>query len=360
MKKLKICLLEFDLSAFGGRHIEVIDGFLDTFRELGHDVTLVGCWTNKLLQSEGELTEKIMSKLDLDDIKIFDWRKLPSGERVPSSQFVDFFNGFDLIFSCAHYHGLWRYIKTPIIYWVIAKPTVRVLSGLNNLKLPSRVHIWTETQHQKNEIEIPNAKVVYSPLDCSMFRKNAKPWSQREIDILLVTAITKWKIDRYVLDKELEYIDRIGKKMNLRVVGLFTYRKKRDYEKEIIDNLSFEKYINVSRREVPKFMGNSKIFFHPSPFECAALVHYEALNSGCYPVVRLAGSAREQLGNVGIIYNELPNLGFWQWIKEDILTMNYNIKWSIKQGLRFDRKTNKDKIKKLLRQVMRENNNDIS
>lgn len=353
-KKLKICLIEFDLSSFGGRHIEFVDGFMDTFKKLGHTVKIMGYWNNKLLQSKEELVAKSMSKLDVNDIIIKDLSEL-GWRGSPSPSVVEFLNKQDFILSVAHHSRLWRYINVPIVYWIIAKPTLNIML---NLGLPNpNTYIWTETQHQQEEIRIPNARVMHTPLDYSMFRRKAKSWKRRKIDLLLVTGVTKWKVNKYILDKELKYIDRVSKKMGLKTVGLFTCRKDRQYEWDIINNLSFETHINISRREVPKFMGNAKIFFHPSPLECAALVHYEALNAGCYPIVRAAGSAEEQLGNVGIIFNELPNMGFWQWLKEDILLMDYDLKWSQRQGMKFDRRTNMRRLEKLIREVLESKKN---
>jgi hypothetical protein len=61
------------------------------------------------------------------------------------------------------------------------------------------------------------------------------------------------------------------------------------------------------------------------------------------------------MGQVGIIFDE-PHLSnkFWQWIKEDILTMNYDIKWSQKQGKKFGRARIKNKIEKLLQKYVRD------
>lgn len=350
-EKLKICLIEFDLSSFGGRHIEFVDGFFDTFKQLGHDVKIAGCWTNKLLQSKEELIEKSMSNvLTVDDIIIKTQAEL-GWHTNPSKSFIEYLNSCDVVMSVAHHSRLWWNVTTPLIYWIIAQPTSQI--KLNFGRLPNKhIQVWTESYHQRAETNIPSAKVVYAPLDYSMFRRSSQPWNKRDIDILLVTGITKWKIDKYILSRELKYIDEISKKTGLRVVGLFTCRKERKYEWDIVNRLSFETHVNISRREVPKFMGNSKLFFHPSPIECTPLVHFEALNSGCYPIVRLAGSVREQLGNVGIIWTDLPNMGFWKWIKTDILPMKYNVGWSIRQGKKFDRKATLNTLKKQLQEVV--------
>lgn len=360
MKKLKICVMECDLSSFGGRHITFVDGFFDTFRQMGHEVKVMGYWSDKLLKSKEELIEKSICRLSPDDIVI-------SGSRQNlEKNVISFLKKQDFIFSTIINFRLLHNIGTPVAFWLIAEPhrNVRDMFNLRTRKeethLPPNVYIWTNSYHQREEAGIPVANVIYPPHDYSLWRKYSKPWHKRKIDILLATGITKGKVGRYVIDKELNYIDEISRKMGLKTVGLFTCRNRRQYEWDIVKNLTFETHINLPRHEVSKYMGNAKIFFHPSPLECAALVHYEALNAGCYPIVREAGACREQLGRVGIIYNKLPNMGFWKWIKEDILPMNYNVRWSQNQGFKFDRVNVMPRIENFLEKyiIQKEGNSD--
>jgi uncharacterized protein VirK/YbjX len=46
------------------------------------------------------------------------------------------------------------------------------------------------------------------------------------------------------------------------------------------------------------------------------------------------------------------NDGFWQWITEDVMSMDYNITWSQKQGMKFGRKAMKAKIQKTLEEII--------
>lgn len=331
-----IILLEYDLSSYGGRHITFIDGFLDCFLEMGYKAKIYGRFTGRLVNDKDELVKKSMGR-HVKKTHI-SFRDVPTRSE-PNNNTIRLLNSADYVFSVAHYDKLSRYVETPMIYWIIAKPPPE--------RVPKSKLIWTNSHHQKKEIELSHAEVIYPPHDYSRFRQKAKPWGEREIDILLTTGVRKAKIGSYLMRRELRYTEKLAKKFN--VVGLFACRTDEEYA--IVERLPYETHINVSRTTVPKYMGNAKIFLHPSPLECAALVAYESLNAGCYPVFRRAGACEEQLGRVGIIYDELPNVGFWQWIKNDIMGMDYNINWSINQGKKFDRKPMMKKIEKYLSKI---------
>lgn len=338
----KIYLLEYDLSSYpSGRHITFIDGFLDFFKSIGYDAKLFGRFSGRRSKSKQDILNNTIGKnIGYDDVVI---KNIPVGFDVSlNKDIIDLLNEADFILSVGHYFALEKYIDTPIIFWIIAKPRTRVYN-----RIVSHPFIWTNSLHQKNEIEMPQARVVYPPHNYSLFRDAAKPWDEREIDLLLTTGVIKSKINRYFMNKELKYIEKFAK--NHRVVGIFACSKEIEYK--VVENLSYETHINLSHKEVPKFMGNSKLFFHPSPIECAALVAYESLNAGCYPIFRRAGAIEEQLGKVGIIYDKLPNMGFWKWIDEDVLSMEYNINWSIRQGKKFDRRAMKKRIERYIRKV---------
>lgn len=341
---MKIALLEDIMLAFGGRQIQFADAFLSFFKEQGHDVKMYSRRRFKRnLLSPNQLKDYLLSKnLSRSDF-IFKEPKLPW-----TKSFYRELGRYDLLLTCAAYtHVVDNVNRIPVIHWIIAKPNDIMLRRFQN----PRSILWTDSYTNRRETGLKNASVIYPPYDFSTFRKNARAWDDREIDVLLVTAITKQKLRPVFLRPQLKYIDSVTKKMKLKTVGVFLVRTQK--EAELVKGLSFETHMNLTRREVSKFYGNAKIFFHPSPIECSAIVVFEALNSGCYPVVRRAGACMEQMGRVGIIYDNINHLnrGFWNWINDDILNTDYNVKWSIRQGEKFDRKRVGAKITKLLRGI---------
>jgi len=329
--KIKISILEFDLSSFGGRHIELVDGFLDSLKEMDINVKIYGQFSKILLKSKEELVQKSVGRVTENDIILF----------KSLSEILNELSESDMILSVAHYPELANYVKVPVVHWIIAKPSSDMI--------PVSKLIWTNSHHQRKEIGM-DAEVIYSPLDYSLWRQRAKPWKERKIDILVVTGVTKMKIDKYFLGNELKVLEKLNEKMH--VVGIFPVRNEK--ERLFVESLKFETHINLDRKEISKFMGNAKIFLNPSPIECAALVIYEALNAGCFPVVRRAGSCEEQMGEIGIIYDtSLEDVNDEFWIRIcNTLKGEHDINLSVQQGLKFDRMNSKQRLIELINKVI--------
>jgi hypothetical protein len=194
--------------------------------------------------------------------------------------------------------------------------------------------LWTNCETTKHKLGLKDASVVYAPHSYLFNRKYSIPWGKREYDIVSVCSIRKRREEEYVITKELQELQWLHLN-GYKVLGLFMVRTRE--EEQTVKRLGFEHYINIPRQYVAGFMGNAKILLHQSPLESCSLTVYEGLNSGCYPIVCEAGACREQLGEVGYVYNE-----FHEAFHEiQYILDNGHDEWvSIEQGIRFDRRNN--------------------
>lgn len=319
---MRVAIVERDLSKLGGRQITMIDGFGDCFKELGFDVAL---YSERMPNLSKLLTKRIKS----DDVRLY--RNL--------GEIADELNEYDFtLLSHPSLSGIGKWVKKPIACWYIAQPR-KWYPGLVD-------RVWTNSYTQKRRLGLFDAEVIYPPHDYSPFREASLPWRERPIDILIVTPIVKWGERRRSLVRELRGISYFSLEYGLKTV--FVLRASNVSDILASRDLPHEKFYNISRRYVSYLMGGSKILFHPSPVESFSLVIVEALNAGCYPIVRRAGAAEEQLGNIGFIYDDFReaekeilrvlNDGHYSWISED-------------RGLKFDRSSVVDRIRKEIRRL---------
>ena len=333
--------MENNAAALGGRQITMFDGFADAFRELGHDVKIY----SNFLQGHIPKKEKLLDyhlapNLSMDDFE-FSYpiqRHMP--EELPLREWS---RGDLLLIPYLDYSWLGDYVSCPIVSWAIAQPGKWYPEHLTR--------IWTNSHTQKKLLGLDEARVVYAPHDYSLFRDQAKPWEERKIDVL-VTA--KYRHSWFggktegakILKDEIAEAETLYE-TGLNVVGIFLVKDRKDIL-ELLDNVSFEHYINLPRRYVAGFMASSKVLFHPSTAESCSLMIYEGQNAGCIPIVRETGACREQMGDVGLVYTDFEEAK--RRIKE-VLKTGYNIDTSMKQGVKFDRVSNIETLKEELEYV---------
>lgn len=323
---MQISVLEFNLASCGGRQQTMISGFADCFAEMGNDVKIYANFLKGHVPRKAQILEYHLADfLTLDN---FDFSHV-IGRNTPLTMPIKEFNESDmLLIPYPGFSWLGEYVTCPIVSWYIAPP--------NEWHPEYVARVWTNSHTQKTQIGLDDARVIYAPHNYSIFREQALPWENRQIDIL---GVFKFRHEWFggieqgdaVLTNELEEAKQLHD-MGFKVVGLFIAKTVK--ECNTLKHVPFEHYINVPRKYVAGFMASSKILFHPSPAESCSLMLYEGLNAGCYPVVREAGACREQLENVGIIYNEFNNIP--NQVKK-ILNGTYDVNTSIKQGMKFDR-----------------------
>jgi len=319
----------------------MIDGFADAFKSLGNDVTVYGNFLQGHIPKKEKLLDyHIAPNLSMDNF-VFSYpiqRSMP--EQMPLSEWS---RGDMLLIPYLDYSWLGDYVSCPIVSWAIAEPTRWYPEHLTR--------IWTNSHTQKKLLGLDEARVVYAPHDYSLFRDQAKPWGEREIDVLVAAKYRhSWFGGKAegakILSGELAEAEKLHR-MGLNVVGVFMVKDRKDAP-ALLDSVSFEHYVNLPRRYVAGFMASSKVLFHPSTAESCSLMIYEGLNSGCVPIVRETGACREQMGDVGLVYTDFEEA---RGRIKQVLKNGYDIESSMRQGIKFDRVSNIETIKEELTYV---------
>lgn len=347
---MKINVLEYNLASAGGRQQTMISGFADCFASMGHDVTIYGNFLGGHIPQKDKILEyHLADNLTLNNFNL-DYRI--DRQHIQDIPLNEFSEGDMLLVPYLAYSWLGEYVKCPVVCWSIAPP--------DKWNPDAVARIWTNSETQKKILEpyipsnAPEPTVIYAPHDYTPFRSAALPWEKRKIDVVFAAKYRhSWfggkKEGAKVLNQELQEAEELHE-AGLSVVGLFLVKEPMDVQ-PLMKSLNFEHYINIPRRYVAGFMAASRVLFHPSPAESASLMLYEGMNAGCYPVVREAGACREQMGATGMVFNDFAPA------KNHILEVLEEgngqplCDASMKQGLKFDRSTNKHLIEEELKLI---------
>ena len=324
---MDIAVLEYDLALVGGRQQTMVSGFADYFAEKGHSVSIYGNFLDGHIDREEDILKHHLA----DNLTPNDFHLHMGVERGRlSDEVVKEVNRCDLLLvPYPGYSTLQKQVKCPMAVWYIARS--------KNFYGGYRGRIWTNSHTTKEVIGRDDAVVVYPPHNYLEFRVCSREWDRRDIDVLMATAVTKRRERMESLNEAIVRATELHMS-GMKVVGLFL--TKTWEERDFVKRLPFETHINVPRRAVADYMGRSKVFLHPSPLESCSLSVYEALNAGCYPIIRRAGAVEEQLGDVGHIYEDFEEAT--NHIKK-VLSEGYHYDWRESQdrGIQFDRIMNK-------------------
>jgi len=290
---MKIGVLEWNVASLGGRQREML-AFADWWTLAGHDVTLYSNWLETPTATYGPDTFQDRTSY-LGAVKFAGQREVKVAwlplERHLTRPFPEW-KGLDVLF-CSY--GSWGHLqklmpKTKAITWVLHPDQARP---------DPTVPIWTPTRTCRTRLmESTNwagsdPLVIPPPHDFSLFRRACRPWAERELDVLVVGTLLD--------SKRLVPAARMLKDLGLKslIVGMSCAALKDENERVLAELLALGADVveNATSVVVAKLMGNTKIYLSLSEHECASVCIYEALNAGMWPIVRVAGSAIEQLSD---------------------------------------------------------------
>jgi len=323
---MEIAFIEPDVSRLGGS-VQTFLKFADFFKALGHKIRFISSWNTMFPMPECPKKELLFQYNRLNNLNLgdFDWnyKNYLSSNKWPNCSFY-FVPG-------------WRFLKSirlrrPMIIWRIIE------IPFDHGTIKKTIEFWTNSQTIKNKLKNfgKPVHVVRPPHDYSPFRLHAK--KNRDIDISFIIRANSAE------QKNIKEFVRVAKQYNLKTLIIALIHSKKDLDFLNSFNLPF--VYNLPKEEVAKYLGRTKVYFHPSKDESCSLAIYEALNAGCYPVVYDVGAAKEQLGGLGVVYKDKPD--------EHILrALEYkgNRNEFIEQGKKFDIQNTSHIIKQRLKEI---------
>jgi len=280
---MKVGVLEWDVSQLGGRH-RTMCAFADALDEhTGWEVSLlsqrpqgIGAWRMERL-----VPERICRWIPL--------KRTMTREETPAA-----LGALDVLIIP---YGGFGYLQghfpdVTVIQWVIHPEQAR----FQEVK-----HTWTNSETTLARLENClgwkgcGARVIAPPHDLSPFAYYQT--DPRMIDVLCVGSLLR--------SKRLVEFAEIAKERRWNAVILGSCWPDISYEAGMVMTEILEQGIplrvNVSRQEMARYMGASKVIASMSTTESAPLISWEAMAAGAIPVMRSAGAVREQLGELGLV-----------------------------------------------------------
>lgn len=324
---MQINFIEPDVSRLGGS-IQSFLKFADFFKGLGYKIRFISSWNTMFPLPECPKKEFLFEYNKLNNLTLqnFDWnyKQYIATNRWPSNCDLYFVPG-------------WRFLRRirlpkPMIIWRIIE------IPYDNKTLNATIEFWTNSQTIQLRLKnlSKSTHVVRPPHDYTPFRINFK--RQRDIDIAFIMRANSAE------QKNIMEFVRIAKQYGLRALIIALAHSKQHLD--FLKTLGIPFVYNLPKQQVAEYLGRTKVYFHPSKDESCSLAIYEALNSGCFPVVYDVGAAREQLGSLGYVYRSNP----------DELVLN-GLKYSgdrhefVEQGKKFDIKNTGHVIKQRLAEI---------
>lgn len=278
-EKLKIAVIQPGLSRIGG-HLQTTMAFADTFKEIGSEVRVFATFEDANLAASARLVPELdaipefynLSNLELND---FSW----SLDKETIETFAP-----DLLFFAGRYFDYSRELDAKKVAWMVGVNDERRLGDVDEM--------WTNSPVTQM-IFARKPEVVVAPHDYSAFR--AAWQDEKDYDVIGVM-----RSDFSDTGKGLELYAKCVKSLGLK--GLLVTTIESDEKRQRIDSLGIPYVSNVTRAEVARLMGKSRILFLGSYAESCPLVIYEALSAGLLPVARDVGAISWQIGSHGYLF----------------------------------------------------------
>lgn len=333
---MKILVLEWDISRFSGRMATMVR-FADAFKELGHEVHMVSNWAASEIRNKEDLFyyHNTRTLVDAD----FSW-----GLQRKYDVFPEEWKRYDFIFAPYVAYGHLSELPEgrPTVCWWISQQ-----NGWSNKTLEFWTNSRTTWDMLKRVCGRDDIHVIVPPYDYSVFRDRIESKDKRSFDIAYLA--------RAHPNKDLETFCRTAKTLDLRAVLAVLCKNaiQKQYALSLVDryknNVSL--LMNADKATLAEFLGNTKVYFHPSKDESCSIAVYEALNAGCFPICRAAGAVREQLDGIGLIYNKEDDPV--PLVKLILEGMDWDVLSIAKRGMTFDKTSVMRELKTRLGEIER-------
>jgi len=293
---MKLGVLEWDISAMGGRHRTMMC-WADYLKSRGVDVTFYSSFweTREGYEKNTFLRWHSFEYLDYCDFVFFDdLQRNYKAHNVPQE-----WQGLDILIVPYGGYGYLQELlpNTKVICWVIHP---------DQPSYPSITEYWTNSKTTRVRLLVsPNyagveekIHVVIPPHSYEIFWAASRPFPQREYDVCCVGSS--------VPAKGLLMFDKLVGQMELRGVILSSsWKAMKDDDRAVLGAVKHSKLlVNVDIAKVAAILGNSRVYVSFSLAESCSLALYEAMNAGCRPVVRDVGAAKEQMGQFGEVFTQ--------------------------------------------------------
>ena len=289
---MKIGVLEWDISTLGGRHRTML-AFADYAVALGHEVAFYSSFNNP---RPGYTEDTCLDWFQCSHLQREHLKFGPLHRRYDASTVPLAWHSLDVLIvpygGYGHLQGLLPGVR--VIPWVIHPEQARASSVRE---------VWTNSETTRRRLvesdrwADSNPRIVVPPHDYSLFRQHAKPWDERDIDVLAVGSFLRAK----GLVEFSAMVDLLG--LRGAVAGTAWGRaaeENAEVQAELADG-PCEVHSNLPGDEVARLMGRAKTLVSFSRAESCPLVYYEAMNAGCRVLSLDVGAAREQVGAVGMV-----------------------------------------------------------
>jgi glycosyltransferase involved in cell wall biosynthesis len=311
--------------------------FADSFKEMGHDVTVVTNWLTERDEFDPDnfLEWDLCEHLTPDNFVFINnmGRHLQPGNLPPEMRVADL-----ILVSYGEMGHVQQMVRCPVVAWVI-----NPLQGRPDCLR----HVWTNSETTRQRLldvqrwKGSDPKVIIPPHSYTEFRLAAKPYPGRRFDVITVGTL--------IPDKGLIEAAQLAEDMKLSIVVVGRVQPHNmSGSRRIAECLQRGKIIYVQdapRQQVASLMGKSLVYLSMSRDESCSLAIYEAMSAGCHIVGRNVGAIQEQLGGTGCIFETAMDarLGV-----KAMMSLGEANKAGMKRAMKFDRGSVQPRLKEVL------------